>query len=89
MSEGETVEVPTPGKKPTAEEFLAMEERFKTLCKNVFASAQGRELLGQLKRVYCNGKLFQPTDRDTVYCIAQRDLILELEHNSMQGTHYE
>lgn len=89
MSEGITEEVPTPGQKPTAEDFLKMEEDFKTLCKNVFASAKGRELLGQLKRVYCDGKLYQTTDRETVYCLAQRDLILELEHNSMQGIHYE
>ena len=43
---------------------------------------QGKELLGQLERIYVDGKLFQDSDRDTVYCVAQRDLIMELKYNS-------
>ena len=68
--------------KPDADEFLKMEQRFKTLCRNIFSSGQGLELMEQLERVYCDGKLFQGTDRETVYCIAQRDLIMELKHSS-------
>ena len=68
--------------KPNAEQFLEMEKRFRILCGTVFSSGSGKELLEQLERVYCDGKLFQNNDRETVYCIAQRDLILELKHNS-------
>ena len=68
--------------KPTAEDFIKLEQRFQTLCRNVFSSGQGAELLDHLKRVYIDGKLFQDTDRATVYCVAQRDLIMELEHSS-------
>ena len=59
-----------------------MEQRFKILCRNVLGSGQGLELLEQLERIYCDGKLFQNSDRDTVYCVAQRDLVLELKHSS-------
>lgn len=89
MSEGvvqEVIqEVPTPDKLPSSADFIKQQEDFKTLCRNVLSSAQGRELLDKLQAIYCDGGLYQPTDRETVYCIAQRDLILELKHNSMQG----
>lgn len=68
--------------KPTADEFLKMERDFKILCRNVFGSGQGKQALEHLERIYCDGKMFQNSDRETVYCIAQRDLILELKHNS-------
>ena len=68
--------------KPDAAEFIKMEQRFQTLCRNVLGSGQGLELMEQLERVYCEGKLFQNSDRETVYCVAQRDLIMELKHNS-------
>ena len=67
---------------PSAEDFIDKEKRFKLLCNTVFASGSGKDLLAHLKRIYCDGKLYQNGDRETVYCIAQRDLILELEHNS-------
>lgn len=67
---------------PTAEDFLELERKFKSLCMSVFGSGQGKELLGQLERIYVDGKLFQDSDRDTVYCVAQRDLIMELKYNS-------
>ena len=71
-----------PAKLPSAEDFIDKEKRFKILCNTVFASGSGKDLLAHLKRIYCDGKLYQNNDRETVYCIAQRDLILELEHNS-------
>ena len=67
---------------PDAEHFLKLEHDFKVLCRNVLGTGQGLDLMKQLKRVYCEGKLFQNSDRDTVYCLAQRDLIMELIHNS-------
>ena len=70
---------------PSAEDFIKLEQRFKVLCRNVFSSGQGAELLDHLKRVYTDGKLYQDTDRATVYCVAQRDLIMELEHSSKGG----
>ena len=64
-----------------AKDIIENANRIRTLCRNVFSSAQGKELLDELKKVYCDGKLYCDTDRDTVYFIAQRDLILELESN--------
>jgi hypothetical protein len=68
--------------KPSGAEFIKMEQDFKILCRNVFGSGQGKEVLAHLERIYCDGKMYQNSDRETVYCVAQRDLILELKHNS-------
>jgi len=70
------------GDKPDAEAFLKMEQEFKILVRNVLGSGQGKELMEHLERVYCEGKLYQANDRETVYCVAQRDLIMELKHSS-------
>ena len=67
---------------PSAEQFLETEKQFRVLCTTVFASGSGKDMLKHLKRIYCDGKLYQNNDRETVYCIAQRDLIMELENNS-------
>ncbi len=67
---------------PTAEEFLVTSSKFEKLCQSVFGSGSGKELLEQLERIYVDGKLYQQSDRETVYCIAQRDLVMELKHNS-------
>jgi len=68
--------------KPDAQHFIETEKRFRILCGIVFSSGSGKDLLDQLERIYCEGKLFQSTERETIYCIAQRDLIMELKHNS-------
>ena len=65
-----------------AQEIVARANKVKNLARSVFSSAQGQELLAELKHVYCDGKLYCDSDRDTVYFIAQRDLILELEHHT-------
>ncbi len=57
-------------------------DEFRNLCRSVFAQGNGQDLLGKLEKIYCDGKLYCDSDRDTVYFIAQRDLILELIHNS-------
>ena len=67
--------------KPTAAEIVKKADRTKILCRNVLGSGEGRELLDDLRRIYVDGKLFANTDRDTVYYIAQRDLIMELIYN--------
>jgi hypothetical protein len=67
---------------PPAADFQKAEQAFKTLCRNVLSSGQGKEMLEHLERIYCDGKLYQNNDRETVYCVAQRDLIMELKHNS-------
>ncbi len=53
-------------------------KRFDDLCRNIFGSGQGAELLKLLKVTYCDGALYQDTDRATAYCIGQRDLVLEI-----------
>ena len=71
-----------PKKLPDAEHFVNLEKQFKILCGVVFSSGSGKDLLDQLRRIYCDGKLYQEKERDTVYCLGQRDLIMELVHNS-------
>lgn len=65
-----------------AAEIIARANKVKNLARSVFSSAQGQELLAELKHIYCDGKLYCDDDRDTVYFIAQRDLILELVHHT-------
>jgi len=67
---------------PSSDEFIRLEKHFKNLCQGVFGHGQGKDLLDHLQRIYCDGKLYQSNDRETVYCIAQRDLIMELIYNS-------
>lgn len=67
---------------PKAEDFVKLEKKFRQLCQGVLGHGQGIELLEHLERIYCDGKLYQNSDRETVYCVAQRDLIMELKHNS-------
>ena len=68
--------------RPTAEALIDGADRISTLCRNVFSTTEGRELIQELRKVYAEGKLYCDNDRDTVYYIAQRDLILELESHS-------
>ena len=72
-----------------AQEIVARANKVKNLTRSVFSSAQGQELLAELKNVYCDGKLYCDSERDTVYFIAQRDLILELEHHTKATIHGE
>ncbi len=64
---------------------VAENERFRTLCRNLFSSGDGKELIESLSRIYCDGKLYQETDRATIYAIAQRDLVLELKDITRSG----
>lgn len=64
-------------------------EKFNTLCRNVFSTAQGRELLELMENIFVDIKLFQDTDRKTVYYIAQRDLVMELKDLAETGTSHE
>ncbi len=64
---------------------VAENERFRILCRNLFSSGDGKELIESLSRIYCDGKLYQETDRATIYAIAQRDLVLELKDIAQSG----
>ena len=64
-------------------------EKFNTLCRNVFSTVQGKELLELMEDIFVDIKLFQDTDRKTVYYIAQRDLVMELKNLSETGTSHE
>jgi len=68
--------------KPTAAELIVQADIIKLLSRNVFNTAAGKDLLKELKNIYVYGNLYCSTDRDTVYYVAQRDLILELESYS-------
>lgn len=63
-----------------AENIVKKQKRFKTLCRNIFSGGEGKELLEYLENVYVNGRLYFDTDRETVYSIAQRDLVMQLRH---------
>ena len=65
-----------------SKDIVAKANKVKELCRTVFSSAHGQELLKELKTIYCDGKLYCDNDRDTIYFVAQRDLILELEYNT-------
>jgi len=66
----------------TPEQLVIDAERFKTLCRHVFSGGEGQELMKHLQRIFVNVPLYQDTDRETVYMVAQRDLVMELaSHN--------
>ena len=71
--------------KPTADEVIENANKIKRLCRGVFNTSNGKELLDELKSVYCDGKLYCDNDRDTIYFIAQRDLILDLMFHTNNG----
>ena len=62
-----------------AQEIIKRADRLRTLTRQVLGSGSGKELLEELERVYVQGKLYQETDRATIYAVAQRDFILELK----------
>ncbi len=64
------------------DEIIKNANRIKQLTRSVFSTAQGQELMKELKKIYCDGKLYCNNDRDTVYFVAQRDLIIELSDNA-------
>jgi len=64
-----------------ASEMLKRSQRYKTLCRNIFSSGDGKELMKIMKEVYCDCALFYSTDRETSYYIGQRDIVLELYSN--------
>ncbi len=70
---------------PDSKEFLERSLRFDKLCQSVFGSGAGREILKELKTTYVDANLFQDNDRDTVYCIAQRDLVMQLIYKAKMG----
>ncbi len=71
--------------KPTPEELIERAHKYRTLCRTVFSTAQGRELLQHLIDVYCKGALYHENERTTAYLIGQRDTILEMASNVEYG----
>jgi len=63
---------------PTAEEVLENVGRTKKLIVGVFSQGSGRDLLKEWERIYIKGRLYDDSDRFTVYNIAQRDFVLEI-----------
>ena len=63
----------------TAEQIKKDNLRFTILCRNVFSSGEGPELIKHMKRLFVDVKLYQDTDRETVYSVAQCDFVRELE----------
>lgn len=74
-------------KLPDADDYFKLKDRFSVLKRVVFGTVEGKELLSLLEQRYVNCKLFQENDRDTVYAIAQRDLIIELKHMTEESEH--
>jgi hypothetical protein len=63
----------------SAADIVEQSNKLKRLIKTTLGSGSGKELLDELKEIYCNGKIFCNNERDTCYFLGQRDLILELE----------
>ncbi len=73
-------------KLPSAEEILSRGDRYRTLCRNVFSSYEGKELIVMMKEIFVEGKLYCDNDRDTVYFLGQRDFVLELADKAILRT---
>lgn len=61
--------------------------RFDTLCRNVFSTHEGQELMKMLESMFCDIPMYQETDRLTVYAVAQRDLVLEIKSHVKEAPH--
>ncbi len=73
-------------KLPSAEEVLARGDRYRLLCRNVFCSYEGKELIQMMKEIFVEGKLYCDNDRDTAYFLGQRDFVLELADKAKPRT---
>ncbi len=62
------------------QKLVKLQARHQTLVRNVFSTADGRELLELWMDEYVHGDLYGPDDRAMIYRIGQRDLVLEIEH---------
>lgn len=67
----------------TVDDIVKETKRFNTLCRNVLSSGEGRELLKYLEKIFVDNRLYHDTDRETVYAVAQRDLIVELKSHTV------
>ena len=67
----------------TVAEIQKDNRRFTTLCRNVFSSGEGKELMEQMHRLFVDVKMYQGTDRETVYVVAQRDFVMELKGHTI------
>lgn len=63
----------------TVDEIKKDNENFKTLCRRVFSSGEGRQLMEHMERLFIDVKLYADTDRETVYAVAQRDFVVEMK----------
>ena len=54
-------------------------ERTKTLARNLFNTIEGKEFLVALDRMFIDVPLYKDTERETIYSIAQHDLIIEIK----------
>lgn len=64
------------------DEYQAVVEkaaRNQTLARNVFSTAEGRELLNMWMDFYVMCDLYGNDDRAMVYAVAQRDFVLEID----------
>lgn len=62
-----------------AQEIIKRADNLRRLARQVLGQGSGKELMDELHRVYTQGKLYQETDRATIYAVAQRDFIIELQ----------
>ena len=63
----------------TVEEIRSDAKRFNTLCRNVFSTHDGGELMNHMKRLFVDVRLYDDDERKMVYNVAQHDFVRELE----------
>jgi len=66
------------------QKLIKRQERFNTLCRNVFGSAEGAELMLLLETLFVDIQLFNSDELIMTYNVAQRDLIMEMKSHISQ-----
>lgn len=67
----------------TVDEIRKDNENFQGLCRRVFSSGEGKQLMNHMERLFLDVKLYHSTDRETVYAVAQRDFVIELKSHAI------
>ena len=63
-------------------DFVENAAKYKDLCRRVLNSPNGKELVAHWDRLFVDVPLYQGSDRETVYAVAQRDLITEIKDHA-------
>lgn len=63
-------------------EMTKKHDRYKALCRQVFNTADGKELMSHFEELFVDCRLWSEEARATDYAVAQRDLIMEIKDHA-------